>query len=678
MLLAKSKNGLVVDHPVFLEQYARVLDAILKLGSITVTEDFSAPGRLPLIAEDRSFGVTLLRIEIRDFAAAKDLVRQVRATLDNAPGLDLAIAGGLATFEETESVSERDTRRAEVLGLPLSLLVLMAGFGAVVASALPLLVALTTITLSLAGLFLLGNFVQFAVFTQSVVTMLALATGIDYALLMVNRFREELRIHFDPKVAAERTALSAGRAVAFSGLTVMVALSALFIPHSTYIRSIGIGSIFVLFVSVLVSITALPALLALLGHRVNWLKITRREPGMRTRRFWNERAVAIMNKPRLFLGLGVMTLLLLSLPALSMRLDDPGPFGLGKNTDSRTVVEALESLGLSGVLETVVILVDFGERGFFHPSSIRAVSSLAREVVAFDQIATVVSPVTLSTVPNLLLYQYFATPEAARNSELADVVDLTVSRDDRYVMVEAVPSTRLSPMESAVLLEQLRTSVAALDQPATVGGSIVLQEEWIDVLYRNFPLALGIVYLATLVLIGLAFRSLLIPIKSILLNTLTVGAAYGILTLVFQVGIGAAWFGLDSNLGFVDINAPLFIFAMVFGISMDYEVFLVARMFEAHRRGLSDRDAIASALSSTGGVISSAAAIMIVVFSTFIFSDVILIKTLGIGLTVAIFLDATLVRMVLVPSIMVLAGKWNWWLPKPIARWATRVDLRHE
>ncbi len=678
VLLARSEDGLKVDDPVFLEQYDLVLEAVLQLGGLTVTQDLSTPGRLPLIAEDGSFGVTLLRIENRDYNKAKRLVQQIRATLAAANGLELTLAGGPATFEEVESVSERDARRAEIYGLPISLVVLIVGFGALVASALPLLVALTSISLSLAGLFLIGNFVEFAVFTQSVVTMLALATGIDYALLMVNRFREELRTHSDPREAAERTALTAGRAVVFSGITVMVALSALLVPPSIYIRSIGIGSIFVLFVSVLVSITALPALLALLGHRVNRFRLTTKEPGMRTRRFWTDRAVTIMKRPRLSLSLGVAVLVVLSLPAFLMKLDDPGPFGLGKNTDSRIVVEALDSLGLTGILESVDILIDFEERGFFHPSSVRAVSSFVRDAAMVETIAAIVSPVTLSAIPSLLLYQYFATPEAARSSELAPVVELTVSRDDRYVLVQAVPNSRLSPTDSDTLLERFRVLIAEHDLPATIGGAKVLQAEWIDVLYSNFPLALGIVYLATLVLLGIAFRSLLIPIKSIILNTLTIGATYGILTLVFQVGIGASWFGLDGGLGFVDTSAPLFIFAMVFGLSMDYEVFLVARMYEAHQRGLEDRQAIISAITSTGGVISSAAAIMIVVFSTFAFSEVALIKTLGIGLTVAIFLDATLVRMVLVPAVMVLAGKWNWWLPKPIARWATRVDLRHE
>ena len=185
------------------------------------------------------------------------------------------------------------------------------------------------------------------------------------------------------------------------------------------------------------------------------------------------------------------------------------------------------------------------------------------------------------------------------------------------------------------------------------------------------------VYLATLVLLGLAFRSLLIPIKSVILNSLTVSAAFGVITLIFQYGLGISLLGLPGALGYVDSSTPIFIFAFVFGLSMDYEVFLVARVFEAHERGLSDKDAVAEAMAATGGVISSAGLIMIVVFSVFISSQIVIIKTLALGLAVAIFLDVTLVRLALVPAVMSLAGSWNWWLPRPLKRLAERVNIQH-
>jgi RND superfamily putative drug exporter len=678
VVLAQVADGRTLDEPDIASAYADATADLDALPGVELLLDFRDPTPLPLRDDAGTFGIALLALATDDLASGIATVERIRMELDDRGPFAFSLAGGPATFDELERVSERDAQRAELFGLPLSLLVLVVAFGALVASALPLLVALTSITLSLAALYMLGAFLDFAVFTQSVVTMLGLATGIDYALLMVSRFREELRYKFDPRVAAERTALTAGRAVAFSGLTVMVALSALLVPPLGFIRSIGVGSIVVLAVSVMVSLTALPALLALLGHRVNRLKITRSEPGLRSRTFWRERAETVMRRPWLFTVGGTLALLLLSVPALRMQVADPGALGLSVRTEARRTVMALEQLGVEGVLDSADVVIDFGEDGFFTPPNVRAISRFAREIEGLDGVRAVSSPMANTGVPALFVYQYYATAENARSSELAELVEATVSNDDRYALVQVIPIGNRTPSESAGLRADIEAAADRLELSIMIGGSDVFEAEWSGVLYRSFPYAVALVYLATLILLGLAFRSLLIPIKSIVLNTLTVGAAYGVITLIFQDGVLAPLVGLSAGLGYIDTSAPLFIFAIVFGLSMDYEVFLVARMVEGHEQGLSDRTAVASALASTGGVITSAAAIMIVVFSIFIFSEVVLIKTLGVGLSVAVLLDATLVRMVLVPAVMTLAGRWNWWLPEPIARLARRVDLRAE
>ncbi len=677
VVLVASSQTHRVGEPAFDAPFEQARARIAALDGVTSVQDYRERTDLKLVSDDGSYTIAIIGIA-GDLLAAKHTTERIREVVDTIPELHFSLSGGPATVAELEAISERDARRAELFGLPLSLVVLVVAFGALVASALPLVIALTSITVSFAALFLLGQVIDFAVFTQSIVTMLGLATGIDYALLLVNRFREELRHTFDPRAAAERTALTAGRAVAFSGFTVMIALLALLIPPLTFIRSIGIGTILVLAVSVTVSLTALPAALALLGHRVNWLRVTRREPGMRSRSFWRERAEMIMKRPWLWAVGGALVLVLLSVPALSMRVADSGTQGLSERTDARQILEALHGLGLDGLLRSFDVLVDFNGNGFFDPGNVRKVSRLTRELEANDQIMTVFSPVSAGTIPRLLLYQYYATRETALASEVAGLARSTISTDGRFALVRVFPTKALGPDASQQLVDEIRAAAAGLGIDSLVGGSYVAEHEWVRSLYRSFPLAIGLVYIATLVLLGLAFRSLLIPLKSIVLNTLTVGAAYGVITLVFQDGIFVQLFGLGSGLGFVDSSTPLFIFAIVFGLSMDYEVFLVARIFEAHQRGLSDRDAVVSALSTTGGVITSAAAVMILVFSLFLFSEVVLMKTLGLGLTVAIILDATLVRVALVPAVMTLAGAWNWWLPRPVQRFADRLDLRHD
>ncbi len=650
------------------------IQAIEALEGVDFVRDHRSAAGLDLVSEEAGFSALVIGLATSDLAEAKAVVASVRAALNRNARLQVDLSGGAATVMELESVSERDARRAELFGLPISLLILLIAFGAVVASALPLLSAVTSIVVSSAALFWLGHVLEFAVFTQTIVTMLGLATGIDYALLIVNRFREELRKTFDPRQAAARTAATAGKAVAFSGLTVLVALAALLVPPVAFIRSIGVGTMLVLLVAVLVAITAVPATLALLGHRVNWLRVTRREPGLRSRAYWRERALAIMRRPRLWTAVGLVGLFALALPAVRMEVADPGARGLAPATESRRTLEALSVLGLEGLMNPFDVLVDLGATGFYHPASVRQVSLLERAVLELEGVGEVTSPLSLSGVPRLLLYQYYASRELALASEVAPLARATVSESGRYVLVRVYPAGAVTPTAAGAMSRGIRDALAELGIGAELGGVYVAGTEWTEALYSHFPLALALVALATFVLLGVAFRSLLIPFKALVLNVLTVGAAFGVITLVFQFGALSWLVGGGGVLGYVDTSAPLFIFAIVFGLSMDYEVFMVARIREAHESGLSDKDAVATAMSATGGVITSAAAVMITVFSLLLFSHVELIRTLGLGLAVAVLLDATLVRLTLVPAVMTMAGRWNWWLPAWLERRLPRFD----
>ena len=641
---------------------------LLAIDGVAFVQDHRSATGLDLASADDGFSVVIIGLEPRNMAASKEIVAGVRAAFEGQSSLRYVLSGGAATVLELEEVSQRDARRAEVYGLPISLLILAVAFGALVAAGIPLLSAVTTIIVSSAGLFAVGQVVEFAVFTQTVVTMLGLATGIDYALLMVNRFREELRANGDAREAARLTTLGAGKAVSFSGLTVMVALLALLVPPVDFIRSIGIGTIVVLSVAVLVAITAVPATLALLGRRVDWLRLTRREPGLRSRAFWRARAEQILRRPRLWSLVGTVALVALALPTLRMQVADPGPRGLSPATEARRVIGSLSDLGLEGVLAPFDVVFDLGPDGFFDPASVRRVSLLERAFEELGAVRTVTSPLAVDTVPRLFLYQYYASQELALGSEVAPLVRATVSENGRYVLLRVVPDGSLTPSEGSALHGALLDAIEEQGADALIGGGYVRSLESTAAIYASFPLALVLVTLATTVLLGIAFRSVLIPLKAVVLNLLTVGAAFGVLVLVLQDGVLARLFGGGPVLGYIDANAPLFIFAIVFGLSMDYEVFLVARIREAHERGLDDHEAVASAMASTGGVITSAAAVMVTLFVLLLFSHVELIRALGLGLTVAVVLDATLVRLVLVPSLMTLAGRWNWWLPRFLRR----------
>lgn len=657
------------------QRFSELLAELRLLPSVASVQGPADNPLLPSFAAEKA-SLALIEPAATTKEEALETYEALRDRLPETSGVNYFLTGALAVDQELQKISKGDALRAEILGLSVSLVVLALVFGAVVAATLPLIVAVASIVLSLAALYLLGLVTPVASFALSVVSLLGLATGIDYALLIVNRYREELA-QGEVERAVQRTTLSAGKAVVVSGLTVLVALSALLIPPLSFIRSIGAASILVMFFSVAVSVTALPALLTLLGPRVNLLRLTRREPGTRSRTFWQERGTTVMRRPVLWTLLGVAGLVAIGLPAFKMQLGISGINGLTTQTETRQAQEVLKRLGLANLNDSFDVLVDFGERGFYHPSSVRDVAELTRSLKGLEDVSQIYSPTTTDGVPALITYQYYASQALAEASPLADLVRATVSQNGRYALLRVFPD-EASPKALGGLAAAVRGATRDLELNASFGGKLTQEQEWANTLYGSFPYAVLFVYLATFVLLGLAFKSVLIPLKSILLNTLTVLAAFGAITAVFQFGFLAKLFGLEGGLGFVETSVPVFIFAVVFGLSMDYEVFLVSRIFEGHQRGLSDRDAVLHALTSTGNVISSAALIMVIVFSIFIFSHIVLIKTLSLGLTVAILLDATLVRSALVPAMMLLMGKWNWWLPKPVARIAKRVDFGHD
>ncbi|MEZ4632796.1 MAG: MMPL family transporter [Deinococcales bacterium] len=656
--------------------YAQEMTTIASWSEIQSLTDYLSQSTLPLRV-DAMRAIAILNLNATSFAEAKSMAEALAMRLQQRPDWQHVLTGGAALENSIIHLGEKDARRAELYGLPFSLVILIIVFGSVVSASLPILIAILAIVISLASMFLLGQIFHFATYAQIVVSLVGLGTGIDYALLMVNRYREELRQHQDPEKASLYTTATAGRSVFSSGVTVMIALGSLLIPPSQFINSIGIGGMLVVFFSVLISITFLPALLRLLGPNVDRLRLSRREPGLRSHHFWGSWASLILKRPWLYASLGLFIILVLSLPALRMQLAFAGIRGIVAEDDFKPVEDILNDDRFASLMRSFDVLIDFEARGFFHPSSVRAMSKLSRSYATIEGIEQVLSPTTVSGLPALIVQQYYATQELALSSPLKDLVTTSISQNGRYVLVQVFPQSLNTSKERQELIQHLQGTAEALGLKVLVGGDYVGEEEWISAIYQSFPSALLFVYLITFILLTLTFRSLFIALKSIILNTLTVIAAFGVVTLVFQEGWLASVFALPQGLGFIESSVPLFIFAIVFGISMDYEVFLLARVYEAHKQGKSDKEAMHYALSRTGGVISSAALIMLAVFTAFFFSHIVFIKTLSLGLAVAVFLDATVIRLALVPAVMILAGKWNWWLPKPLVNLSKRLGLEH-
>jgi putative drug exporter of the RND superfamily len=682
--------------PAFKRAYDGMMARLKNVKGVLGVQRFDAdyPLKLSGVVNGKTVTATLIQTPISALDTLDGIRREVRRL--EAERLDFGlfenelqffVTGSTAVTRDFAELGLADAKHGELAGLPLVAIVLVFAFGALVAAGVPILVGVASITVTLAALWVVSHVVSVSSFALTVVTLLALGAGIDYALLIVNRFREELDAGRDPRQAAANTTRTAGRAVIFSGLTVAVAMAGLLVPSLEFVRAMGLAGVLVILITVLVSVTAVPAALALLGDRVNMPRLAyKRALDSRSNAFWGRWADAVMRHPWRSSLIGGGVILVLALPALTMKLGYTGPFGLAPGVESRRGLELIRPLELGGALDSFEVVVDLGQAGAYDASAREKFRALDAAIQGWNDVRLVVSPFIAARLAARPSTTDSSTPSSSSQSPtLGDVSNFTqrfLSDDRRYVRLSVIPKEPVRSPDIGWWMDRLRSAASKVqfgvgNERVLVGGSPVGSKEFTDAIVNVTPLAVGLVFAATFILLGVAFRSILIPIKSIVMNTLTVAASYGVITLVFQHGVLANLFGAPTDVGAIDSSLPLVMFAVTFGLSMDYEVFLLSRVQEAHLSGLDARDATRVAIERTAGVITSAALIMLIVFAAFIPGSVVANKTIGLGLALAVLLDATVVRLVLVPAVMVMAGRWNWWLPAPLRKIMPRVSLDH-
>jgi len=653
--------------------YQTFLDGLEDVPGVTRVTAAQAGGPYRTRSEDGSLALTLAQIPLLD--GASDTLRRVRAytARTETAALDIRVTGGQAIADDFTHFAESDTKRSELVALPLIGALLLVVFGALVATGLPLAVGVLSISVAMAALYGLTHVMDVSTFAQSVITMLGLGAGIDYALLMVNRFREELNRTPDSRRAAERTVQTAGRSVAFSGLTVAIAMAGLILPPIAFVRSIGIGGVLAVLLTVLARLTALPALLALLGDRVNHPRFTRlswAQSGAASGA-WTAFARRVTARPWIAVLSSTAFLLLLASPALNIRTGYAGAWGLTPGVESRDTLKDVEALGAGGLLSQFEVILDLkGQR--YTPADRTKFQALVTDLRALPGVKGVLSP--------FLTPSDLAGTNGGSTDQLAALSALTTrsfSRDRTLLRVTVVPDRTLPAREIPAFERQIRGTIQASGYTYLLGGAPVGGEEFSRAITDSLPTVVLAVFAGTFLLLMVAFRSLLIPLKSILMNALTVGAAIGLVTLIVQEGVLAAPLGIPGDVGVLDASLPVLLFAVMFGLSMDYEIFLLSRVQEEYLAGHPNDEAVVRAVGHTARIITSAAIIMFIVFSAFIFGRVVASKSIGLGLAIAVALDATLVRLVLVPAFLKLAGKWNWWLPAWLDKRLPHIRLEH-
>src|SRR5438093_5036225 len=603
----------------------------------------------------------------------------LRAALHAAPGLEVGLSGGPAFYGDVQAVSEADLRRSELISLPLAAIALLVVFGSVIAAAVPLVVGGAAVVVALAAIFLVAGAVPMSIFVLNLATLLGLGLGVDYSLLMTSRFREELAGRgWAPeavKDAVGATARTAGRAVFFSGMTVLLGLLGLVLFDFMILRSVGIAGAVVVALAVAAAMTLLPAALAFAGVHLERFRIRRVTPRPAEEGAWSRLAWWVMRRPVAVLVPTLALLLALGTPFLHVRFNAPDARILPEDAPSRDAFDRLTEAFGPGPFAPIVIAVRT-TGPVLDPVNLAALFDYSRRLAGDPRIDRVDGLVDVDPRLTIEQYELLYRPGAPPPDRFAaEVLHATT----QGALTAFTLTTPYGPNESIAreLVRDLRSGTGSLAPPAgttvLVGGGAADVEDVVTGIGAEFPRTAAFILVSTFIVLLLLLRSALLPIKALAMNSLSVIASFGALVWIFQDGNLSALFG-TRPLGFVETTQPVILFCVLFGLSMDYEVFLLTRMRETWELTRDNPTAVAHGLERSGRIVTSAALIVIVVAGSFAFADIVLIKALGVGIAIAVALDATVVRALLVPATMRLLGRWNWWLPSFVARRLPEIE----
>lgn len=646
-----TSTRLTTDDPAFRAAVDDVVRRLERRPEVHAVASPYAAGNGGQIAADRR--AALVGLELRgDAEQSADVEAALAATEAAAaahPQLRIEQFGEASAHREIEQMFEVDFRRAELLSIPITLAILVLAFGAFVAAGIPLLLALSSVAATLGLVALASHLLPIDDTVASVVLLIGLAVGVDYSLFYLRREREERAAGRETRAAIEAAAATSGRAVLVSGITVMISMAGMFIAGAATFTGMALGAILVVGVSLIASLTVLPAVLSLLGDRVERgripLLMRRRGAGVGTSRAWTAVIDAVLRRPRRSLLLAGGGLLALCLPALGMHTAVPGTDALPRSLPVMQTYDRIqERFPGREIAATVVVQSD----ELATPAGQAALRQLRRDALARDGIN---EPIRIELAPG----RRVAAVSLPIDGDGADETSMHVLETIRGELTPAVRET----LPGATV---------------AVTGMTAGDADFNALMQQRIGWVLAFVLTLAFLLLLATFRSLVIAITAIVLNLLSVGAAYGLLVVVFQHGWGESLLDFRST-GAITSWLPLFLFVVLFGLSMDYHVFILSRIREAYDRGLSTDEAVRHGITTTAGTVTSAAIIMVAVFAVFATLSTVEFKQLGIGLSAAILIDATIVRAVLVPATMTLLGERNWYVPGWL-EWLPR--LHHE
>jgi len=671
-ILILGGDGLKVSDPRFEQALDSAVAPLARDPHVSgVVTPYSAPPaqRSTLVSGDGRSALVL--VQLRDSSTVSQRYYPQIRGLVHSPVLSIQATGQVPIELAFNSTLESDLHRAEFISLPLTLLMLLLIFATVIAASLPLAVGVLAIAGGSAAALVLARYTDVSQYALNIVTLIGLAVAIDYSLFVVSRFRDEIGRGESVEDAIATTLSTAGRAIAFSGVTVAIGLSAMLFYQGTFLASMGVAGALVVGIAVFYGLTFLPALLCVLGPRVGWLQLPIGRPRAEGGGLWNSWARWVMRRPALVAAPALALLLLTGAPFLHLRMAGGNADQLPQQVPARRAYDQLTRF--PGQNQTSFQVVFYYPQG--DPLSSAHLADeyrLTRDLSRLPGVEGVSGP--LSIAPNLSLADYqqlYSSPPAARPAQVQSV--LLSSTGTHLMEIQLLSSYPPTSDAARALLDRIRSAPGLHGGQVLVTGSTASDVDVIDFILSRTPSAVLFVVLVTYLVLFLLTGSVVLPLKAVVLNLISISASFGALVFVFQDGHLASLLNFTPQS--IDPTVPVLLFSIVFGMSMDYEVLLVSRIQEEYGRSHDAAGSIAVGLERSGRLISGAAAIMITVFFAFGLAQVVVIKSIGLGLAAAVAIDATVVRLIVVPSVMRLLGDWAWWSPPWLRRIHARIGL---
>jgi RND superfamily putative drug exporter len=681
----RSSSNTDATSPGFQAAIAQSLAHVTHDSHVSGIVGFAETGDRRFISTNGDAAYAVIQLNVSDEESV-GLVDAIHQEIQAAGGMSAQLTGYGPVTKDSAEASERDLQRAETVSLPFAAIILIAVFASLIAAGMPLLVAGLAIPSTLALIYVVALQVEMSIYVLNIATMLGLSLAIDYSLFIVSRFREELARGRSVGDSVERAIGTSGKAVAFSGFAVAIGLSGLLFFEAAALRSIGIAGSLTVLCSVFYALTFLPAVLGMLGARVNALSfrglVRRFRPTAeldRTRESrWAGVAQAVMRRPVAVLVPVLALLFVLGSPFFRLQQGVPNASIFPAGLESRDAYHALVTEFPKGETTPITILADV-QGSPSDPANVRALADYAARLDGIDGIDRVESP--FSNLTNPQTGAPLSPDEIVALYSAPQVPPQLQALLGSYVHGETVQLDAISPLDPAqpagtAVVAAVRNTSAGSDIATQVGGVAALSHDFLVSQGERMPWAIGVTLIASAVILFLLFGSLAIPIKGVIMTLLSISASFGALVWIFQEGNLSNLLNFDP-VGFTIAGNPIIMFSVIFGLSMDYEVLLLSRIQEAYRRTGDNTASVAEGLARTAGVITGAALIMVTVFSAFALADIITIKSIGVGMAIAVLLDASIIRVLLVPATMRLLGRWNWWAPGILGRLADRLGFSH-